>query len=145
MIGLNSPDSNHKWVGALSAFTGQCGTAFQLQDDILGIVGDERQLGKPVGSDIREGKRTTIVHFAMKNATSAQRHRLSELLGNEAITDDEVAEATHLLTELGGVAETQRLAKQYVAESQTYLSELPPSHYRDLLAAWAEYMIAREF
>jgi geranylgeranyl diphosphate synthase type I len=145
MIGLDTRDPNHKWVRALSAFAEGCGTAFQLQDDILGVVGDERQLGKPVGSDIREGKRTTIVHFALRNATSQERKRLGELLGNEAITDDEVTDATRLLAELGGIEETRRLAERYVADSQKHLDLLPPSRYRDLLAAWAEYVISRDF
>ena len=145
MIGLNAHDPNHRWVKALSTFTSQCGIAFQLQDDILGILGDECQLGKPVGSDIREGKCTTIVYFALKHATSAQRNRLNELLGNDAVSDNEVAEAGRLLTELGGIEETQRLAKRYIADAQTHLDQLPPSPYRDLLAAWAEYMITREF
>jgi geranylgeranyl diphosphate synthase type I len=145
MIGLNSCNPNHAWVKALSAFTGQCGVAFQLQDDILGILGDEQQLGKPVGSDIREGKRTTIIYFAMRNATPAQQRHLNELLGNEALSDDEVAEATHMLSELGGIAETQQLARHYITKAQTHLMELPSSPYRDLLTAWAEYMISREF
>ena len=55
---------------AVRSFTSNCGTAFQLQDDILGIVGNEADLGKPVGSDIREGKQTIIVHEALKKASA---------------------------------------------------------------------------
>ena len=83
MIGLETPHPDHELVGALSRFASQCGTAFQLQDDILGIVGDEERLGKPVGSDIREGKRTTVIYYALKNAREAQRTQLLSILGNE--------------------------------------------------------------
>ena len=71
MVGLNTADPEHEWVDAISNFAGKCGIAFQLQDDILGIMGDEETLGKPVGSDIREGKRTTIVYHSFKNANSS--------------------------------------------------------------------------
>ncbi|MBD3166928.1 hypothetical protein GF324_10035, partial [bacterium] len=58
-IALGRWDPEHEHVQALQEYAGRCGIAFQLQDDVLGIVGDADKLGKPVGSDIREGKRTT--------------------------------------------------------------------------------------
>jgi len=145
MIGLNTSDPRHKWVRAVSAFAEQCGAAFQLQDDILGIVGDEQRLGKPVGSDIREGKRTTIVYFALRNANSTERNRLKELLDNEVTTDDRVDEAVRLLADLGGIDETKRLAERFVADSLRHLDKLPPSPYRDLMSSLAEYVICRDF
>ncbi len=145
MIGLNLCEPTHKLVQALSAFTSKCGTAFQLQDDILGLVGDEALLGKSVGSDIREGKRTTIVYHAFKNATSRQKERLISTLGNEQATANDIEEATNLLRSLGGIEYTRALARSYVEDALAHLSALPDSSYSRLLSRWAEYMIAREF
>lgn len=145
MIGLGTCDTNHKLVKSLSTFASKCGTAFQLQDDILGIVGDEELLGKPVGSDIKEGKRTTIVYYALKNASEKQKAKLLSTLGNERITEEEVRQATSLLRELGGIDQTRDLAISYVEDAMTYLDSIPSSKYKELLSIWAEYMIGREF
>lgn len=145
MIGLGSTDGDHEWIRAIAQFTGRCGTAFQLQDDILGVVGDERALGKPVGSDIREGKRTTVVHFALEQANDVQRERLLSVLGHRDISDCDVAEVRELLEELGGIECTRQLAQQIVAEALGALDPLPPSLYKDLLETWAEYTIQRTY
>jgi geranylgeranyl diphosphate synthase type I len=145
MIGLNTIDASDEKVVALSNFTSRCGTAFQLQDDILGIVGDERQLGKPVGSDIREGKRTTVIYYAFRNASPQQKERLSGILGSQKATEDEISEATELLVQLEGVSETKRMAKRIIEEARSELDVLPESTHKDLLLAWADFMISRDF
>lgn len=145
MIGLNTADESHPYVKAIAGFSADCGTAFQLQDDILGVVGDEKTLGKPVGSDIREGKRTTIVLHAYRNANDAQRRTLLDALGNLNATQKQIADATRLLRELGGVDYTANLAKTYIARAQKHLDAIPPSTYRDYLAFWADHMIRRTF
>ena len=145
MIGLNTTEDNDKRVVALSNFTSRCGTAFQLQDDILGIIGNENQLGKPVGSDIREGKRTTIIYYAFKNASPQQKTKLESVLGNQEATREEINEVTRLLLELGGISETKRMAQQIIGEARPELDVLPESHYKELLLAWADFMISRDF
>jgi geranylgeranyl diphosphate synthase type I len=145
MIGLDTTDPQEKKVAALSAFTSRCGTAFQLQDDILGIVGNEKQLGKPIGSDIREGKRTTVVYYASKNASPKQKGELQSVLGNQKATAEEIASVTKLLIELGGISETKRMAQKIIEEARTHLDALPMSKHKELLLAWADFMVSREF
>ncbi len=145
MIGLNTDDPKHELVAAIANFTGKCGTAFQLQDDILGILGDEQTLGKPVGSDIREGKRTTIVYYSFKNANTAQREILLSVLGNQNAKKTDIQQAIELLSNLGGVEYTAKLAKSYIYDAVAYLDKIPDSQYKDLLGAWADYMIERTF
>jgi geranylgeranyl diphosphate synthase type I len=145
MIGLSTTDAQDKRVKALSAFTSKCGTAFQLQDDILGIVGNEKQLGKPIGSDIREGKRTTIIYYAFKKASSAQKKRLEDVLGKPEAANVEIHEIIQLLEQLGGISETKRLAEKIIKEACSELEALPDSPYKSLLLAWADFMITREF
>jgi geranylgeranyl diphosphate synthase, type I len=144
-IGRGDSSLQDAMVRSIAAFWGRCGTAFQLQDDILGIVGDESQLGKPVGSDLREGKRTTIVLRAFKEANAAQSAILEKTLGNQNATDEDIAAATALLSDLGGISYTKDLARQYVEEAALYLNTIPPSHHKDLLMLLAEYMVDREF
>ncbi len=145
MIGLNSCDSDNELVKELSVFASKCGIAFQLQDDILGIIGDEDLLGKPVGSDIREGKRTTIVYYALNQANDYEKAKLFDILGKEQATTDEVTEAIRLLQRLGGIEYTKDLARSYVNQAIPHLERIPDSRYKELLSMWAEYLITREF
>lgn len=145
MIGLGTTDSENKKIIALSNFAKKCGTAFQLQDDILGIIGDEGQLGKPVGSDIREGKRTTITYYAFKNASFKEKTKLKNVLGKRTGTKEEIDEVINLLIDLGGISETQFIAKRLIEEACPELDILENSDYKDLLLAWAEFMISRNF
>ena len=144
-IGLSTPDLSHPTAVALGRFCSACGTAFQLQDDILGVVGNEKLLGKPVGSDIREGKRTLIVQHAYEHANPAQRRLISETLGNTKAESGRIAEVAELFVQLGSVIHTARVARVHVENALCYLDKLPQSPYRDLLADWAHLMIEREF
>jgi geranylgeranyl diphosphate synthase type I len=144
-IGLNIPDLKHPLPVALGRFCSACGTAFQLQDDILGIVGNETVLGKPVGSDIREGKRTLIVQHAFQKASAAQKKLMLQTLGNTHADGNQVAEVKSLFLELGSISYTAQLARQRVDQALIHLKDVPPSSYRDLLEDWARVMIEREF
>jgi len=145
MVGLNTEDRNHDLVRTIGQFASRCGLAFQLQDDILGIIGDETVLGKPVGSDIREGKRTTIVCDGFRKANKDQKRKLHQILGNRAATDKAIGEAVEILEELGSIKHTSELAKAIADDAISYLDHIRPSDHRRLLIAWARYMIEREF
>ena len=132
-------------MAALSRFASRCGTAFQLQDDILGLLGKEEQLGKPVGSDVREGKKTTIVYFALRSATDEQRRFLFSVLGRPDAPATDVKKATELMVSLGAVEKTAELALEHVNSALPELDVLPDSQYKQLLDAWAHYMIERKF
>lgn len=143
-IGRDAWQPEHPVVAALSSFARNCGIAFQLQDDVLGVVGDAAVTGKPVGSDMREGKRTLIVRAALGEANAAQRAKLLGVLGNHAASDAQVAETTRLLQDLGGVAYARSLARDYVAQAHSALAAVPQSRYRDLLHALADFVLDRD-
>ncbi|MDO8684829.1 MAG: polyprenyl synthetase family protein [Armatimonadota bacterium] len=145
LIGKNTPDFGDKEVQAITHFASNCGTAFQLQDDILGILGDEASLGKPVGSDIREGKKTVIVYESLKWANDSQRKTILSTLGNRSASFQEIETVTHLFRELNGVRRTKELAVHYINEALPYLNTIPDSKYKSLLALWAHYMLDRQF
>lgn len=145
MLGLGCSDPEHKYVAALQRFASSCGTAFQLQDDVLGLMGKEQQLGKPIGSDVREGKKTTIIYFALRSASDEQRRFLLSVLGNRDASAEDVARATELMVSLGAVKSTAELALEHVNRALPELDPLPDSDYKRLLASWARFMIDRQF
>lgn len=145
MLGLSTFDASHPYVAALSRFASKCGTAFQLQDDILGLVGQEKELGKPVGSDVREGKKTTIVYFALRSASVDERAFLLSTLGNADASSEDIDKATELMVSLGGVKKTAVLALEHINSAIPELKALPDSSYKELLSEWAKFMIERRF
>ena len=144
-IGLNDANPDMPAVRAIASFCSLCGTAFQIQDDILGVVGDARQLGKPVGSDIREGKSTLLTLEALDRANDGQRHRILSTLGDSRASDDEIQALTRLLRDLGVIGYARDISHRYVDEALGHLRQLPASDYRTLLGHWAHYLIQREF
>lgn len=144
-IALNDADGEMPAARAIARFCSLCGAAFQIQDDILGVVGDERQLGKPVGSDIREGKTTLLTLKALERANAHQRETILRALGAEDAAAADVQAVIHLLRELGTVRYAQERSRRTVEEALGHLAALPPSANRDLLEQWAQYLIQRQF
>lgn len=145
MLGLGIEDDAHPQVEAIRRFCAECGLAFQLQDDVLGITGDESKLGKPVGSDITEGKRTPVLLTAYARANEAQRAMLDACVGNPNATPEEVAGVIRLIRDLGAVDAVADMARERVARGLESLRALPASPYRNWLEGWAAFMVDREF
>lgn len=133
----------------LSAYALPLGIAFQIQDDILGIFGSAERIGKPVGSDIVEGKLTLLTARALKNGDRGIQTRLKDLLGRgEALTEAERQEFCRLIEETGSLKEVQALAEDYIREGQRALEELRPlltAEAYDFLEGVAAYMTKREY
>jgi geranylgeranyl diphosphate synthase type I len=144
LIGKNVLEYDQQ-VEALKDFCSLCGTAFQVRDDILGLVGNEPELGKPVGSDIREGKKTLIIREALTNADERQKSEILKVLGNSKATVQDIEKVTRMIIDLGGVEKAAKVAREYVNRAVPLLERLPSSPSRDLLYDWANYMIDRRY
>jgi geranylgeranyl diphosphate synthase, type I len=142
-IGAAQSGADPAHAGSLADFARLSGLAFQLHDDLLGITADERVLGKPVGSDLREGKHTYLVSLTMERANQEQREALLSALGNRAATSVHIASAVETMMRVGALEETTRLANGYIDEAIAYLDSVPPSRQRELLRDWALYLLAR--
>jgi geranylgeranyl diphosphate synthase type I len=144
-IGLADEADTHGYAETLGEFARLCGIAFQLHDDLLGLTADELVLGKPVGSDLREGKLTYIVCRALTRATSTQRALLTSILGNRTARQEQIAEAIDIVTATGALRDGELLANSYIDQALGHLGLLPPSASRDMLRAWALYVLARRY
>ncbi|MEO6458274.1 MAG: polyprenyl synthetase family protein [Chloroflexia bacterium] len=128
----------------LARFASLCGTAFQLQDDLLGLTADEGLLGKPVGSDLREGKRTLIVHRALRKADAPGRDAILKVLGNQLSTSSEISLALDMIRASGAIDDIGHLANEYVSQALNELTPLADSSYKTLLCEWAKFLLARD-
>jgi geranylgeranyl diphosphate synthase type I len=144
MLGLNTSDDSHPYIVALGKFASLCGIAFQLQDDVLGIVADEKTLGKPIGSDIREGKRTVILQKAYESASAQQKTIIEKTVGNQSATDAEIELVKNIFISTGAIEHTKSLAGEYISKALLQLEILPDSEYLDILKQWARFMSERD-
>lgn len=132
-------------VRRLGSFGRYGGLAFQMVDDVLGVVGDEKTLGKPVGSDLREGKRTLIMIDALRSADSRQREKIMSVLGNRAATLEEVRAVTDMVKSLGSIDYVQGLAERYAKRAKGELRPLPPSLAKDSLVNLVDFFVSRTY
>jgi geranylgeranyl diphosphate synthase, type I len=145
LVGLKSPDVCNASVKALAGFSRMTGLAFQVQDDILGLVGDEDKLGKPRGSDLREGKHTLLLLHAYREGSENQLKALQPLVGKRDITPEEVDRAVGIMTDIGSIAHVNSIAREYLENALVMLEDVKESHARSLLAGIGKFMIEREF
>lgn len=148
-LGAIMAGASDELLALLSDYAIPLGIAFQIQDDILGIFGSAKRLGKPVGSDIEEGKITLLVARALKNGTKEQGKRLKEILARgTALTEAEQEEFRTIITETSTLDEVKALAQGYIEAGQKALEALrgkvTPVAY-DFLEGVAEYMTKREY
>lgn len=120
------------------------GEAFQLQDDLLGLFGDPAQTGKPAGDDLREGKRTMLIAYALQGASTADARFLEESLGDPALNDQHIARLRRILIDSGAVAAVEDLIGECAAHSRTALATLEIDEIsRSALAEIAEAAVHR--
>jgi geranylgeranyl diphosphate synthase type I len=132
-------------VKNLGKFGYYAGLAFQLIDDVLGLTADEKILGKPVGSDIREGKRTLITVHALKQASETQRKKILETLGDRSASPERIRNTIDLVSSLGSISYAEEKAREYIKKSKNALTEFPPTKDKEDLINLAELIIARKY
>jgi len=132
-------------VEHLGKFGQYAGVAFQLIDDVLGLTADERVLGKPVGSDIREGKRTLIIVHALQHASEDQREKILETLGNKSAPLEQIRQTTDLINSLGSISYAERRAREYVEKSRMALAVFPDTEDKEDLISLADLITARKY
>ena len=140
LCGDGAPDQ----LRALDEFGMRAGLAFQLQDDLLNLVGDAEAQGKDFRSDITEGKRTLLVVWALAHLGDLQRDELLHILGRKTTDAAELARAVELIDASGAVDYVRGYARELVADAKAHLvgarlEETP----RDVLLSMADFFVER--
>ncbi|MBC7073777.1 polyprenyl synthetase family protein [Candidatus Parcubacteria bacterium] len=124
------------------------GIAFQIQDDILDITlsGEKREkFGKAFGNDIKEGKKSLPVIFALKKASRKDRQRLLEILEKHTDKAKEKIEAIKIIEKWGGIEYGKKKAKEFLEKALQILKEIfPQKRSREKLEALAKFLIQRQ-
>ncbi|MDI6723283.1 MAG: short chain isoprenyl diphosphate synthase IdsA [Methanobacterium sp.] len=128
-------------IEALAEYGRLVGLAFQIQDDYLDVVSDEEDIGKPVGSDIVEGKMTLMVVHALANASDDDKERLISIL--QANNEDLVDDAIGIFNKYGSIEYTRNIALDNVKSAKELLDVLEDSEAKDSLKMIADFVLER--
>jgi octaprenyl-diphosphate synthase len=117
------------------------GITFQLVDDILDYTGDQKQLGKEVGADLREGRITLPLIHALSQAEPRDRERLQEMAKN--LTPEMALELRTLLNKYGSLDHARSRARQYTRKAQENLLSFEPCTEKTYFSIITEELLAR--
>jgi octaprenyl-diphosphate synthase len=120
------------------------GVAFQISDDALDFVADQDRLGKAIGSDLREGKRTLPLIATLERAEPAETDRIRALLEQRVLGPPEVEEIRQLVLAYDGVGYARGRAAEYRLAARAALEAFAPSEEREVLAIVADFVVERD-
>jgi octaprenyl-diphosphate synthase len=141
---------------ALAEYGRNAGLAFQLVDDLLDFTASPEQLGKPVLSDLKEGKVTLPLIFALEaealdadgkfngDSRSEGQHLVAKVLEERGFLSVRPEQITKLVKETGALARASNLAREYVSRAKASLEELPETEYRRALLAVPDFILDRK-
>ena len=131
-------------VEALRNYGLDTGLAFQIQDDLLNLIGKTESTKKGFRDDITEGKRTLVVVHALQNTDETQRNRLIQILSSKEKDPEVLAEAVSIMQDAGSIDYARAYAENLTSIAKNRLVEMvPPSDARDLLESMADWFVNR--
>lgn len=143
LVGTAAVSWSHPWVETLEAFASRCGLAFQIIDDILGVELDSAALGKPSGSDLREGKKTLLLARVLQELPPERRELIRKYYGRRRVSAAEIELVRRAFTESRAIISLRQEAEAEVKQAEENLAVLPASRYTTLLKYWAQYLVSR--
>ncbi|MGA8163948.1 MAG: polyprenyl synthetase family protein [Waddliaceae bacterium] len=144
MIGLNNPDINEKSVRSLSKYAEYIGLAFQLKDDLLGVFQSSEKLGKPAGSDIRNGKINCLFKRALEKMSEKEKQIFKSVYGKKDASEQQCQEVAGIIENCGAKQEVEELASCQIESALELLNKLPSNKYRNYLEELAFFSIRRK-
>jgi geranylgeranyl diphosphate synthase, type I len=140
ILGGGTPEQ----VEALFEYGRLIGMAFQIQDDYLDVVSHEEELGKPVGSDIMEGKMTLMVVHTLSAANPQDKKELISILENRSEDQEMVKRAISIFDKYGSINYARDIAQDNIKSAKEILDALDDSPARDALYQLADFMLQRK-
>ena len=128
----------------LGEFAWNLGIAFQLVDDVLDFTSHEKVLGKPVGSDLREGKVTLPLIYALEHATPQEREQVATVLKDGNYDRAPFSQILHLIERHRGFERVRERAQAFTDKARAIVLEFPDSPYQRALGALTELVTDRD-
>jgi len=140
ITGGAKPEAQEK----LGEYAWNLGMAFQLVDDVLDFTAREKTLGKPVGGDLREGKVTLPLVYALECATPSERRMVETILEQRSYEEVPFSRILGLLEKYRGIERVKERAQTFTDKARSLISEFPDSRYQRALMAVTELVTERD-
>src|SRR5690242_16536220 len=128
----------------LGEYAWNLGMAFQLVDDVLDFTAREKTLGKPVGGDLREGKVTLPLVYALECATPAERKLVETILAKRNYDEVPFSRILDLLEKYRGIERVKERAQAFTDKARALINDFPESPYQRALLAITELVTERD-
>ncbi|MDH3657988.1 MAG: polyprenyl synthetase family protein [Nitrosopumilus sp.] len=133
-MGAICATNKNKDISNLSSFGRNLGIAFQITDDLIGVMGDPKVTKKPVGNDLREGKKSLPILMALKSAKGKDKKIILKAFGNSKVTRNNLNKAVDVIHSLGIEENVRKQALKYAKRAEKSLATYSGSAKIDLVA-----------
>ncbi|MCV0393169.1 MAG: polyprenyl synthetase family protein [Nitrosopumilus sp.] len=120
-------------ISNLSSFGRNLGIAFQITDDLIGVMGDSKITKKPVGNDLREGKKSLPILMAIKLAKGGDKKIILKAFGNSKISRNDLNKAVNVIRSLGIEENVRKQALKYAEKAEKSLSKYSGTQKKELV------------
>ncbi len=127
----------------LSQYGYHIGLVFQIADDLLDYTAETDTLGKSVGADLREGKLTLPVIYALSRAEGPEREKMIQVIENKTFSQDAFHELVKMIDSHGGIAYSRDVAAAHVSAAKKIMEAFAPGETRETLSMIADYALNR--
>ena len=131
-------------ISAMTEYGRYLGLGFQIWDDYLDMSSDIGTLGKDIGNDIRNGKKTLIAVHTLQNVDPENKKLLEASFGNKNASDEDVKKIFSLFRTLGSIDYAKQMALSYNTKAKDALKKLQDSEAKEILRELADFSIQRE-
>ncbi|MGH9406982.1 MAG: polyprenyl synthetase family protein [Terriglobia bacterium] len=140
-LGARGEDTELK----LGAYGSNLGLAFQVIDDLLDFTSSTETLGKPIGSDLREGKITLPLIYLLSRCKPSESLKIARVLEENGFHSVHFDDVLDLIERYGILQAARNKARHFAAQAERSLETVPDSPYKDALRCLAEFVVDREY
>ncbi len=143
-IGAQIGGGSASEINMLKKYGLNLGIAFQLQDDLLDIMGDEEEFGKKVGGDLIEGKKTYLFLRALEKSKGENRRALEAVIANKGIRKNQVKKYKNIYDELDVINDTAKQVTAYTAKALRSIKKVKDDEAREMFTWLANSLLKRK-
>ncbi|HEX2786988.1 MAG TPA: polyprenyl synthetase family protein [Ignavibacteria bacterium] len=148
VVGALIAGADEKQINAMREYANNIGLAFQIQDDLLDIIADEKDFGKKNGGDIYEHKKTYLILKALETATDGNdKTELMKVISNngELISETDVNKIKAIYKKYGVIEDAKKKIEHYTTKANNYLDIISNEEHKKQLLWFSSMLLSRNF